>query len=248
MRKAGYGLMFYWTSQSLPENGSHKPYAEAVRDFNVPEFADMVENTGAGWVYLTLGHVKSYCSAPIKAWEKLHPGKTINRDLLMELADELNRCNIKFMFYLNSPRMANMGKVSSVEYLENHRNLLSEFSNRYGEKCAEYWIDSWYQGYQTYPDFNFEELMQLCRIGNSNRVYCINFWLYPLVTAWQDYWAGEVSYPIIPPDGPIITCGAGRGLPYFALLFLVGRWVYQTKDPESGGIPSPRISGEEITA
>lgn len=246
MRKSGYGLMFHWTSQSLPECGPHKSYADAVRDFDVSAFVDRVEKTGAGWVYLTVGHAESYCPAPIKAWEKLHPGQTTERDLLMELADALNERNIKFMFYLNSPRMAHMHQVSSGEYMENHRDLLTEFGNRYGDKVAGYWFDSWYQGYQAYPDFDFQKLMQLCRIGNPDRVYCLNSWLYPVVTPWQDYWAGEVGYIIIPPDNAIMTRGAGKDLPYHALLSLEGGWVYRTRDTESNGIPSPRISGEHL--
>jgi hypothetical protein len=245
MRKAGYGLMFHWTSQSLPEKGPHKSYAEAVRDFDVPAFTDMVENTGAGWVYLTVGHAESYCPAPVKAWEKLNPGQTTKRDLLMELADELNKRNIKFMFYF-SGRMAHVGKVTLHEYMENYRKLLSEFGERYGEKCAGYWFDGWSQGYQKYPDFDFEEFMQLCRIGNPNRVYCLNTWVYPPVTSWQDHWAGEVNHPIIPADNPIMTRGAGRGLPYFALLSIEGGWVYRNENSAMGEIRQPKVSGEEL--
>ena len=30
LAKAGYGLMFHWTSQSIGKDGTHKPYAQAV--------------------------------------------------------------------------------------------------------------------------------------------------------------------------------------------------------------------------
>lgn len=247
MRKSGYGLMFHWTSESLPLKGPQKSYAQAVRDFNVIAFADMVEKTGAAWIFITVGHAESYCPAPVMAWEKLHPGKTTKRDLLMELAEALNDRGIKLMFYLNSPLMAHMKKTTTTEYMENHRNLLSEFGNRYGEKLAGYWFDSWYQGYQTFPDFDFEELMQVCRIGNSNRVYCLNSWIYPAVTPWQDYWAGEVGLPIVPADEPLMNRGAGKGLPYHALLSLEGGWVYgRRKNPNTTGIPTPRTSGETL--
>jgi len=246
MRKSGYGLMFHWTSQSLPLKGPHKSYAQAVRDFNVTAFADMVEKTGAAWIFITVGHAESYCPAPVKAWERLHPGKTTKRDLLMELAEALNDRGIKLMFYLNSPLMAHMKEATTAEYMENHRNLLSEFGNRYGDKLAGYWFDSWYQGYQTFPDFDFEELMTLCRIGFSNRPYCLNSWVYPAVTPWQDYWAGEVGSPIVPADEPLMNRGAGKGLPYHALLMLEGGWVYGRKNPNATGIPAPRTSGEKL--
>src|SRR3984957_5677394 len=56
MAKAGYGLMFHWTSQSVGKDGKKKPYAQAVADFDVNRFAEMVEATGAGYVILTIGH------------------------------------------------------------------------------------------------------------------------------------------------------------------------------------------------
>ena len=246
MRKSGYGLMFHWTSQSSPLKGPQKSYAQAVRDFNVTAFADMVEKTGAAWIFITVGHAESYCPAPVKAWERLHPGKTTKRDLLMELAEALNDRGIKLMFYLNSPLMAHMKEATTAEYMENHRNLLSEFGNRYGDKLAGYWFDSWYQGYQTFPEFDFEELMTLCRIGFSNRPYCLNSWVYPAVTPWQEYWAGEVGSPIVPADEPLMNRGAGKGLPYHALLMLEGGWVYGRKNPNATGIPAPRTSGEKL--
>ena len=123
LANAGYGLMFHWTSQSQPENGSHKTFAEAVRDFDVDAFADMVEQTGAGYVLFTNGHAESYCPAPIKAWERVHPGMTTERDLLMELSTKLTDHGIKFMIYMNSPLMAKMESVTGEEYMENHRKF-----------------------------------------------------------------------------------------------------------------------------
>ncbi len=91
MAKAGYGLMFHWTSQSIGRDGTHKPYAQAVDDFDVKHFAEMVEETGAGYVIFTIGHAQSYCPATAQAWEKYYPGKTTKRDLIAELADALER-------------------------------------------------------------------------------------------------------------------------------------------------------------
>ena len=80
MVKAGYGLMFHWTSQSISARTEpHKPYAQAVDDFDLKRFAEMAEAYGAGYVILTIGHAESYCPGPIKAWEKYHPGKTTVR-------------------------------------------------------------------------------------------------------------------------------------------------------------------------
>ena len=101
MAKAGYGLMFHWTSQSVGKDGTHKPYAQAVDDFDVKRFAEMVEETGAGYVILTIGHAESYCPAPSKPGE-IPPRKTTKRDLIAEMADALNAKGIKLMCHLNA--------------------------------------------------------------------------------------------------------------------------------------------------
>ena len=75
MAKAGYGLMFHWTSQSIGTDGTHKPYAQAVDDFDVKRFAEMVEETGAGYVIFTIGHAKSDCPAPLKPGRNTTPAR-----------------------------------------------------------------------------------------------------------------------------------------------------------------------------
>ena len=51
---------------------------------------------------------------------------------------------------------------------------------------------------------------------------------------------------MVPADEPLMNRGAGKGLPYYALLALEPGWVYRKKDPKTTGIPAPRISGEEL--
>ena len=88
--EAGYGLMFHWTSRSVQPDGSIKPFETAVNGFDVERFANMVEETGAGYVMFTVEHAEQHYPAPIQSWEKVHPGKTTQRDLVAELAEALN--------------------------------------------------------------------------------------------------------------------------------------------------------------
>ena len=104
MVKSGYGLMFHWTGQSQPRRGPQKSYREAVDAFPVSAFVEMVQETGAGHVLFTLNHALPHCPAPIRAWEKVHPGLTTERDLLGELAGALQKAGVRFMIYINSPQ------------------------------------------------------------------------------------------------------------------------------------------------
>ena len=103
MAETGYGLMFHWTSGTPQRDGSRKSFEEAVNNFDVEKFVNMVDETGAGYVIFPIGHVQSYCPAPIKSWERIHPGQTAKRDLIEELANALNAKDIRLICYINGP-------------------------------------------------------------------------------------------------------------------------------------------------
>lgn len=237
LTKTGYGVMFHWTSQSVNPDGSNKKFEVAVNDFDVRKFANMVEETGAGYVIFTIGHAEQFCPAPIVSWDRLHLGKTTRRDLIMEIADELGKYNIRLMLYLNSPLLAGLGKGDTKYYFNNHTAVLTEIGNRYKEKVAGYWIDSWYQGFEEYPDFDFEGLFKLCKVGNPNRIFCLNSWIYPSVSPWQEYWAGEVASPVAVPENGFMKEGPAPTLPYQALLIMEPYWVQ-----EKAQMPDPRFT------
>ena len=100
------------------------------------------------------------------------------------------------------------------------------FGSRYGEKISGYWLDGWYQSSQRYRDFSFESFYRAAKAGHPKRLLALNSWLYPIATPWQDYWAGEIYSPGMPPRNRIIRDGPGESLQYHALLALEGDWVH----------------------
>lgn len=241
MIEARYGLMFHWTSQCVQPDGSIKSYERAVIDFDVDRFANMAEETGAGYVFLTIGHAEQYCPAPIKSWEKLHPGKTTQRDLITEMANALNARGIKLLCYMHSMGTANFHAVKNKQFLTNFKNILMELGNRYQEKIAGYWFDCWYQIFEGYPEIPFEEFYKVTKAGNKDRIICLNSWIYPAVSPWQDYWAGEVGSLIeLPVDG-YAKNGPVTKLPYHVLLMMEPYWVQ-----ESIEISEPRFTSESL--
>jgi len=232
--ESGYGLMFHWTSESVQPDGSIKSYEDAVNEFDVEQFAGMVEDTGAGYVIFTIGHAESYCPAPIKSWEKLHPGKTTKRDLITEVADALNKKDIQLICYINGPLCFNLKvkennptEKEKQDFVSNFENILEEMGNRYEQKIGGYWLDSWYQIFEKYPDVPFEVFNKAAKTGNEKRIICLNSWIYPKVTPWQDYWAGEVGSPVKPPVQGFASKGPVPDLPYQALLIMEPYWVQQ---------------------
>jgi hypothetical protein len=143
LSNAGYGVMFHWTSLNIGKDGTHKPFDQAVADFDLASFVSMVEATGAGYVIFTIGHAEAFCPAPIASWEKYHPGHTTKRDLIAEMADALAAENIKLICYLPTHIVAKYRKVPEKEFTQINKDILTEMGNRYKTKVAGYWFDGW---------------------------------------------------------------------------------------------------------
>ena len=170
MVKAGYGLMFHWTSQSVGKDGTHKPYAQAVDDFDVKRFADMVQETGAGYVFFTIGHAQSVSSGTDQSLGEIPPRHDGPRDLIAEMADALNAKGIKMMCYLNVATLAGYPRSGEEAFTRTMTEVMTEFGEHYKEKVAGYWFDCCYQAKEKYPGFSFREFFKTCKAGNPNRV------------------------------------------------------------------------------
>ena len=242
LAKAGYGLMFHWTSQSVNKDGTQKSYTDAVDGFDLKAFVKMVKSTGAGYVLFTIGHAEPYCPAPVKSWEKYHPGHTTKRDLIAEMADALNTESIKLMCYFPTHVVAKYQKVTEKEFSEINNEVITEFGQRYGKKVVGYWFDGWYQCFEEYPNVSFPDFFKACKAGNPDRIIALNSWIYPAVTEWQEFWAGETASPVELPKNGTLERGPGKGLRYQSLLIMEPYWVQEK--PE---IPDPRFSVEELS-
>lgn len=241
LAKAGYGVMYHWTSQSVNPDGTQKPFAQAVADFNVNDFVDMIEATGAGYVIFTVGHAEPYCPAPVKSWEKYHPQHTTQRDLIMEIANALNEKGIHLICYFPTHVVAKYKKVNEETFDQINTEILTEFGQRYGKKVSGYWFDGWYQCFEEYPDISFQKFFEVCKVGNPDRIIALNSWIYPAVTEWQEYWAGETASPVSLPQNGTVVRGPGKGLRYQSLIIMEPYWVQ-----ESASKPSPRFTANEL--
>lgn len=238
-----YGLMFHWTAQSAPRSGPIRPYAEAVNDFNVQAFADMVEATGAEYIIFTGNHAEPHFPGPLQNWEREYPGRTTKRDLIAEISDELEKRNIRFILYLATHIYAKQKEVDDTEFERLNRELVTEIGEHYGDKIDGYWLDGFYQSYASHPGFDFENFYKISKAGNPNRLLALNSWLYPVVSQWQDYWAGEVYTPSSTPSTRILPSGPGKGLPFQSLVVLENDWVHEKTDTK---IPAPRLKAEQL--
>jgi len=245
-KESPYGLMFHWTSQSTPKQGALKPYQDAVNAFNVSAFVKMVQKTGASYVIFTTNHAEPFFPAPLKQWEKEYPGHTTSRDLIKEIADSLDQNHIKLILYLATHIYAKYDQVNDDEFERLNFSLLTEIGERYKKKVAGYWLDGWYQSYEKHPSFDFEKLYRVSKIGNPNRLLCLNSWVYPVATLWQDYWAGEVYTPGMPSTKPMLENGPGKGLQNHNLIVMeTDDWLHTSLNTR---IKEPSLKADDLVS
>src|SRR5688572_4640133 len=143
------------------------------------------------------------------------------------MADMLNARGIKLMCYFPTHIIGKYKKVSEQEFSKINREILTEFGQRYRDKVVGYWFDGWYQCFEEYPGFSFKDFFKTCKVGYPDRIIALNSWIYPAVTEWQEYWAGETASPVRPPVNGTLERGPGEGLRYQALIIMEPYWVQQ---------------------
>lgn len=254
--RAGYGVWFHFLDLTTPPSGPRKPYAQAVDELDVEKLVGTVAQTGARYMIWTVNHGNPTCPAPIKSWEKLHPGWTTKRDLVGELADALGRRGMRLMLYMNPPGVGGMalnpGTVNGIpaynedEYANQLIDVFREFGQRYGQRVAGYWFDSTFEATECYPNLPFDALNDAVKTGYPDRLVAWNNWVFPHETEWQDYFAGELTdLPVKPYGGRYIDRGVAKGLQGHIALRFDADWLHIAQDKP---MPPPRFKAAELAA
>ncbi len=245
-RNAKYGMMFHWTPQTRPRNGEGKAFCEAVRDFDLNAFAQMIQEAGAAYVIFTSAHGMQWLPAPIAAVEKVLPNRTCSRDLLGDLAGALTQRGIRLILYYHHgvgdyewSRNSGFYRKDKTPFFDNEAAVLTEIGNRYGEKVAGWWFDD------RYPLQPFERLWHAAKAGNPARLVAFNSWILPKATPFQDYFAGELAGALkLPPEkGYFDDDGPQSGLAGHVLIFLDDSWNHVSQDQP---IKPPLFQNEDL--
>jgi hypothetical protein len=194
LSQAKYGLMFQWGQWGYPKHGPAKPWPKMIDEFDVPRLVSLVEQTGAGYVIWSATWRTYYFPAPIRAIERILPGRTSSRDLIGELADALGRKGIKLMLYYHEghPDAAWwqrnwVATDDKQRFCDNLCEILNEAGTRYGPRLAGWMFDD---GMLYYPA-PFERIGAAAKAGNPARLVSYNPWVLPRLTDFQDFYFGE---------------------------------------------------------
>ncbi|HWK37057.1 alpha-L-fucosidase [Sphingomonas sp.] len=251
---SGYGMWFHFLNLTMPRHGAQVPYEQSINALDVKKLAQTVSDCGARYLIWAVNHGHPTCPAPIKSWEKLHPGWTTKRDLIGELADALGKHGIRLMLYMNCPGIGKLEQqagtaldlpaFSEAEYATQLSDVLREFGTRYGSKVEGYWFDSWFQTTESYPNLPHEALFDAVKTGHRDRMVALNYWAFPVETEWQDYWSGEITdLPAKPFKSRYIGRGAGAGLQAHSAIRLDDPWFHIKPDV---AIEPPRYTAAQL--
>jgi len=268
-----YGLMVHFTMETMNDPASSTvSYWDAINSFDVEKFADMCAKYKFGYVIFTTNHQYPHMPAPIAEWEVLHPGWTTERDLIGEIAEALEaRGGIRLILYLASHLVGCPGgdpksptnMCKDTQWLQSHEwdpsgsldprsptllvadnaKILRALGNRYGCKVAGFWLDGWDLIPESYPEVDFSSVYDSAKAGYSDRIVAYNRWIFPTISAFQDYWAGEIDSPEkidIGPNG-LGKYPPGFGMTFHSLIAFEEDWVYTGSSEKK-----PRYSAEEI--
>lgn len=219
MRERRFGVMFHylsdWIARTENSSMSVEKWNSLINEFNVEKLADQMESVGAGYCIFTIGQNSGYYVAPNETYDKLvgiKPSKCSNRDLISDLADALERKDIKLIVYLPSGAPAGdqvamnalewqKGPFPNVEFQKKWEAIIRDWSLRWGNKIAGWWFDGVYWPntmYRSKTPPNFESFAAAAKAGNKESIVAFNRGVVPRtisITPYEDYIAGELSNP-----------------------------------------------------
>jgi hypothetical protein len=257
MADAGYGLMVQWGGWGYPKHGPKKEWPKMIDDFDVVSFAGMVQEMGASYVVWSATWITYHFPAPVKAIDKILPGRTSGRDLIGDLANELHKRGIRLILYYHlghgpEPNVDwwNRNWVSHDDmslFFDNFCAITTEVGERYAEKLSGWMIDD---GMIYYPA-PFERLGKALKAGNPERLIAYNSWVMPRFTEFQDFFFGEGNDKGIDGAGPkggngLVDHGPQKGLQGFACFIMDGP-DWGIHKPETV-INKPLYSKEQLEA
>lgn len=224
------GISVHWTAKTVPEKGEACAFSDAVERFRLDEFLDAVEMSGADYVIFTSTHALQMFPCPHPIVDSILSGRTVERDLIGEIAHGLDLMGKKLIVYYN--HSCNQGNdppwEQAVGYHDQPKDRLAKnlceivswIGEKYGDLIRAWWFDSSYsldprgtrntvttdmQGFQ----FPWETWCLAAKSGYPDRLVTFNAGVAQtfLYTEHQDYWGGELVNLDTPPTARYMESG-----------------------------------------
>lgn len=230
-----WGIFTHYISKEVNADPLHAQgrqgtsWSNCVEEFDVDLFVNQIAEAGARYLIFTVMQGERYMCAPNATFDKITgsvPGEACSkRDLIMEIADALEKKGIDLLLYFtgDGPHLDPFSAHSfgyydrtnqkvSVPFVEKWSEVAKEYSLRYGKKVKGWWVDGCYD-YFGYTDEHFEIFSRALKAGNSESIVAFNHGIrhnakerFHLYSKYDDYICGEEnSFDIYPEEQ--FVCG-----------------------------------------
>ena len=262
LTNAGYGLFLQYGGWGFPKSGAAKTLNDQACDFNVQNFVNLVQSTGAGYVVWSYTWWTYQADGPNSAIDSIagNTTHTATCDLDLKVAQALHAIGVKFLLYYHNGHGTDPTWFSEQGYPAGHgttgagdmttfnsnwTNIVENVGNDLGTNLDGWWIDD---GSYYYPD-DFASLESALRAGNSNRIVTFNSWEAAKFTNYEDYSPGEtcssgLGSGTVDSTG-IYTNGPQVGLRAQCLYMMNQDWGVHA---ENTAISAPNVSALETAA
>ncbi|MDX9868460.1 MAG: alpha-L-fucosidase [Kiritimatiellia bacterium] len=202
--------------------GAAAAWNARVNEVDVKKLARDLKEMGAGYFFLTLMQGSKFMIAPNAAYDEIigaKPGEACaERDLPMEIADELAKHGIDFCLYYTGDgpwkddvaghRMGLWDPRDKVRvsdpYVKRWTSVLEEYAVRYGDRVKAWWIDGMYSEYiNFYKPHHLNFYHDAIRKGNPTALVANNNGVKPKYVKYgaeDTFTCGEFNdFTVLPP-------------------------------------------------
>jgi hypothetical protein len=230
---------------AVPNIAANGTWNQAVANFDVQAFAKDVRATGAKYVIFSVGQTSGFYSSPNQFFINRTGTKlgqyVPRRDLVLDVARALQKYQIPTLVYIaaEGPTAAPVeirhtfpatDDRASAENRLTMNAMIREWSKRWGQEIAGWWIDGCYPSVTGFSnpvdgEANVGKLIAATKAGNPAALSTCNASssLFKPLSNQEDYLAGEEStfhrYPL-----RRFVQHRGRNIQWHTMSFLGDRW------------------------
>lgn len=207
MADGSYGMMTHYL---LSPSGATQEQKTAdlnrmIDSFDIDYFIKQFKESGADWLIFTIGQNTEYYNNPNSVIDRLVPGHTPKRDLVVEIARRVKGLGKHFIAYLPVEMWNPLPELKpafhwnpddQTEFLKTYLEFVGDYASRLGTLCDGWWFDGCYESL-TKGRWGWENWRKVARSGNPNAIIAFNDGAFCVgilkpVSPLQDYFAGEV--------------------------------------------------------
>jgi len=207
MAEGTYGVMTHYLIAPPGSSAEERTAAfnGTVAAFDLDFFLRQFEDSRADWLIFTIGQNTGYYCGPNAFLDRVAPGHTSERNLVLELAERVQKLGKRFIAYLPAEVAGQSDEIKRAfgwdesdqsAFLRNYLEFVRAYATVLGRTCDGWWFDGCYDPIHK-GAWNWQDWSDAARLGNPDAVIAFNDGAFCVgrekpVSPLQDYHAGEV--------------------------------------------------------